>query len=87
MDGPRSLVALPGDTMLVAEHEGRRVWEIRDGLARVVLALDRRDTWPPEREGPDLGVIRGMTLTPDGSLLLADDDAGFVHRLLWARGP
>ena len=87
MDGPRSMVVLPGDTLLIAEHEGRRIWELRDGLARVRLDLARPQTWPAEREGPDLGVIRGMTLAPDGSLLLADDDAGYVHRLEWTREP
>lgn len=86
MDGPRSVVRLEDGTILIASHEGGRLWEIRDGKAWRVYDPD-----PGQEPAFDLGgerplAIRGLSLMPSGDLLLVHANEGRVHRLQADRG-
>ncbi len=82
LDGPRSIVRLLDGTYVLATHESGQLWEIgSDGGA--VRLYDPDPGFEPQFEltGSRPSKIRGLSLTPDGALLLTHGDEGQIHRL------
>lgn len=81
LDGPRALLLLEDQSLLIGTQSGRRIYRL-DPTGRLSLMLDGNK---PERETPlsisaPLEKLRALTRTPKGDLLLTHGDAGAVLR-------
>lgn len=81
LEGPRALVLLKDQSLLIGTQGGRRIYRL-DESGKLSLMLDGKE---PRRKTPlsiatPLEKVRALTLSPKGDLLLTHGDAGAVLR-------
>jgi len=86
LDEPRGIFFHPDGGYFLGTHDGSQVWFVDpDGVAHLVLDGAKDDDthagdgerW--DRPGRKVSEVRAVTLTPNGALLVTENDRGFVR--------
>jgi sugar lactone lactonase YvrE len=94
LDGVRGVWFLPTGAFFVCTHRGSQIWHVdTDGLIRLFLNGHRSEThagdgswfWAPGEFR--VSECRAITADFDGSLLIAEHDAGYVRKIQFLRLP